>query len=88
MIAGDIGNERRLEYSVIGDAVNIASRLEHLTRSLDTPLVVSDSVVKAIPRNDDESKSLMRNLSEGGMQEVRGRESGVAVWTFKMARPS
>jgi adenylate cyclase len=63
--------------------VNIASRLEHLTRGLNTPLVVSDSLVKAIARNGDEcDKTMLSNLSEGGVQKVRGRESGVAVWIF------
>ena len=85
VIAGDIGNERRLEYSVIGDTVNISSRLENLTRGLDTPLVVSDSLIKAIDRSDTAGRALTQGLSDAGMQEIRGRDSGIGVWILKPA---
>ena len=41
-IVGNMGAETRLDYSVVGDAVNLGARLEAQTRQEDTPIIVSE----------------------------------------------
>ena len=41
-IVGNMGSETRMDYSVVGDAVNLGARLEAQTRQEDTPIIVSE----------------------------------------------
>jgi adenylate cyclase len=83
-VIGDVGSEHSLSFTVIGDTVNTASRLQSLTRGLKTPLVVGDALVDAIRSGPCEAVApLLDQLQDQGEQALRGRAGGVRIWTRK-----
>ena len=83
-VVGDVGSEHGMSFTVIGDTVNTTARLQALTRTLETSLVVGDAVVKAIQALDpDVAARLVERLDDRGEQTLRGRIVPVHLWTRK-----
>ncbi len=83
-VVGDVGSEYGMSFTVIGDTVNTTARLQALTRTFETSLVVGDPVVKAVEALHPEvAVRLVEHLDDRGEHTLRGRVVPVHLWTRK-----
>jgi adenylate cyclase len=78
-VLGDIGSARSMAFATVGDTINVASRLQSLTRDLDVTLVVSGEFVAALEREGGDA-TLVTGLAPRGPQALRGRDHAIEVW--------
>ncbi|WP_170345573.1 adenylate/guanylate cyclase domain-containing protein [Ruegeria atlantica] len=82
VVLGDIG-ANRLEFAVIGDAVNVAAKLEALTRDFKARVIVSDAVRLRVAEENPSMSEAMDGFVACRDQSVRGVEAPMDVWVMK-----
>jgi adenylate cyclase len=76
VIAGNVGGKERIEYTVMGDAVNLAARLEDKTRDTGFPILISDETYRALNEVSDMAATPLTDV------QIKGKRDRVTVYAL------
>ena len=82
VVAGNIGNRERLQFTVIGQHVNLASRMESATKTVGAPVLISAAALEAARASGADDLPALRRLGE---IRVPDQEQPVEVYTLEAA---
>jgi len=86
VVVGEIGGENQVQLTITGDTVNVASRLEALTRTHRATIVASDTLVEAARAAG--GGTALDGFVELPEQTVRGRTGSLGLWAWREPRPT
>lgn len=85
-VLGDIGTKESMVFTVIGDTINAASRLQELCRSLDTDVLVSRELIEAASTENAKQPETIARFVDLGAHAIRGRNMSMRVHTLENCR--